>query len=540
MRFALCILLIVSCSVRAATYYVDNGGNNSNSGLPGSPWQTVSNGLAHIAAGDTLTLTSGQTFNETNLWTSATGTQSSPILITTSGAARATLSVAQGCGLLLTNNSWFTVNNLEIVGNVTNRADPNEEPTATNIVGILYAPWNASSSTNFIVQNCAIHLFGTGIHVWNKNTAINYNTTISSNFIYDCKYTGITVIQDQSAGNLTNVSVLYNTVSNILGDYGGAAGIFLVRNRSATVSGNSVTTVKNDPAVSSYPSVGIEFDYNGPCVVRGNEISEVRAVSHSGDAIGLDFDYGSHDMLAEDNYVRDCDGAAFQGYFCTSNNVWRFNVAVNCGVGTGSLGMFNLSNSGASSVISNNAVYNNTFISLSNGAPGIVVGASSTLSGTNLFANNIIITTNAPSFYVPASMANSLLASRNDYYDLGRAVQLYWNGATYTSWGNWTNTTQQEVGTGLTNNPSLNSLAISTNNNVMTIQNITNYRLTAQSPLVAAGLNLNSQFGFTMPATDFSGAVLPGSGYSVGAINGAWPIPWTAATIRAGMMRSAP
>ena len=430
MRHSIIVFIsFLGLSCFGATYYVSTNGNDAVDGSSGTPWLTVSNGLSHLAPGVTLKLTSGQTFYETNLWINQSGTIASPILVTTTESGRAKLSVIQGCGISITNSSWLTIDNLEIVGNVTNRANVDETPCPTNAAGVLYIPWNASSSTNFTVQNCIAHRWGVGIHVWGNNTAINYNTTIASNFIYDCTYVGIIAKQDQNAGWITNISVAGNTISNILGDYGGAGGIFMKRNRSATVNSNLVTKIKNDPAVSSSPSVGIEFDYNGPCTAIGNEISEVRAVSHSGDAIAMDFDYSSHDMLAERNYVRNCDGSAFQGYICTSNNVWRFNVAINCAAGTGSPGMLYLVN--PSSVISNSAVYNNTFISLSNGVPGVVIGASSTYAGTNLFANNIIITTNAPSFYIPASMTNSFLLSGNDYYDLGRAVQMYWNGATY-------------------------------------------------------------------------------------------------------------
>src|SRR3989304_3476223 len=67
--FAVFIILAITSTASATTYYVRTDGNNVNAGstnTSGGAWNTITYGLAHIKAGDTLRVQSG-TYSESSL-----------------------------------------------------------------------------------------------------------------------------------------------------------------------------------------------------------------------------------------------------------------------------------------------------------------------------------------------------------------------------------------------------------------------------------------------------------------------------------------
>ena len=84
-----CLLLFVSCSLPATTYYVDTGGSNSNPGTQSQPWQTVQYGVDQLSPGDSLYVNSGSYFEQVTFNNS--GTPGNPIVLTGPGGNWPTL-----------------------------------------------------------------------------------------------------------------------------------------------------------------------------------------------------------------------------------------------------------------------------------------------------------------------------------------------------------------------------------------------------------------------------------------------------------------
>ena len=184
----------------------------------GSPWQHVYYGLTNLVAGDTLKLTSGQTFVETNLFMTVSGTAALPIILTTSSTGRATIACTNGNGLSLTNNNWLTIDNLNFLGNPTNQG--HYSSPATTQAGIHFnSHAGAVAWTNLVIQNCEFSLWGIAIHGWDESTSGRYlNCSILTNYIHDRSHIGVAVfVNPQTSGISTNWIVSYNTITNMTG-----------------------------------------------------------------------------------------------------------------------------------------------------------------------------------------------------------------------------------------------------------------------------------------------------------------------------------
>ena len=73
MRLLIIILILASTSSSySADYYVSPTGNNSNSGIISSPWQTVQFGVDQLTAGDNLFLRAGTYFEKIDITVSGT------------------------------------------------------------------------------------------------------------------------------------------------------------------------------------------------------------------------------------------------------------------------------------------------------------------------------------------------------------------------------------------------------------------------------------------------------------------------------------
>jgi hypothetical protein len=137
-----------------------------------------------------------------------------------------------------------------------------------------------------------------------------------------------------------------------------------------------------------------------------------------------------------------------------------------------------------------------------------------------------------PLVEIPYDQAG-LVFQGNGYWSGGDAFVIRHGGKTYASLKRWRNATGQETyrsrATGLSTNPRLvdpgNGGTIGDADRLPTLAA---YKLRAGSPLVDAGLNLQSLFGLSPGPTDFYGTSIPqGAGYDVGAheATGASPNP---------------
>ncbi len=96
MRFIATFLFASLAAASATNYYVDNSGNDANTGSSGLPWQHVGYALSNAPAGSSVYLTSGQKFSQDNILFTH-----SNILLAASGSAPATIANIAGTNVLL-------------------------------------------------------------------------------------------------------------------------------------------------------------------------------------------------------------------------------------------------------------------------------------------------------------------------------------------------------------------------------------------------------------------------------------------------------
>jgi len=268
-------------------------------------------------------------------------------------------------------------------------------------------------------------------------------------------------------------------------------------------------------------SVSLMVGYSRGVNISHNEVYNIKqeSISHD-DGVGIDLDINAANCIAEYNYVHDNEGCGFYHFEAGNTNVYRFNVSVNNGLGASTHKPYEFCS--ASAQATNLYVYNNTFIALKSGTEACAIAYQ--LYGTNIFANNIFVTVGAN--VLEANHSANIRLYGNDYYVTnGSTVTFSWNGIGYGNWGAFTNGVPgQELGVGTTNNPTFaNGFVVAETDDASRLTSQTNYVLLSSSPILGAGKNLNSLFGFVMPAVDYRGQSLPGSGYSIGACNQAYP-----------------
>ena len=424
-------------TVATNVFYVDNAGSDNNSGLMGSPFKTVAKGVSVLGPGKTLKLASGQTFSVTNLVVSASGTPGSPVLVTTTGADKATLISTNSSGIVLTNNSWLTINNLKIVGN-TNWIEKQEKFYDYGIGhwGVVYYNGTTGSISHVTVQNCEVLLFDVGIScvAWSV-VGIN-DFTVVSNSVHDIADDGIFVWaynEGKQYVSITNPVVAFNVVSNCYGNSNEVSGVAIAlgMSQNGLVFSNTVHDGgMRTTSASGGGAGGIVVVFSDGATVSHNEAYRFFAQSGNNvDGIGIDLDLQCSNCRVESNYAHDNEGCGYYLFSAYGGNTFCFNVGINNGVKNGTQQPYEFYSNGTGHT--NTLVYNNTFISSIANHPAIRLDQP--LPGTSYFLNNIFVVSNAVSC-ISVADDRGLHFSGNDYYQIdGGTPQFNWAGNNYSS-----------------------------------------------------------------------------------------------------------
>jgi hypothetical protein len=251
------------------------------------------------------------------------------------------------------------------------------------------------------------------------------------------------------------------------------------------------------------------------------------------DGGGFDIDGGDTNCIIQYSYSHDNMGA---GFLCAefygaarawNNNTIRYNISHNDATqgsarGQGAVTLWSGSSNPASqmknALIYGNTVYVAQYNALLDDSP---------TTNTRIY-NNIFYADNGQlTAEVGDSAAGGVTLCGNDYFSNTGTLNLQWNGVAYNSLADFQNATQQETlngqPTGSSADPLLvNVLAqITVNNPDALATSLTAFQLTDRSPLLALGINLQTQFGIHTCQHDFFGNSLPSSGaYSVGSYQG--------------------
>lgn len=232
---ALTLLVTLSSSVKASSYFVSTVGNDSNSGTQSQPWKTIQKAANTVIAGDIVTIGAG-TYNE-NVTISKSGITGSPIIFQAASSPSivgsnptntSCLGANNSCvlGIVTINASYVTFKNMEIAG----------PPIKPGVVA-------------------GITLSG------------SYNE-ISGNFIHNSYKEGIKINSGTSYNNILRNFISYGVVSGIYFD-----------GSNHLIEGNTITrSVTRGPdgvlPSSSTDPDGIRFFGSGS-VVRSNTIKDI-------------------------------------------------------------------------------------------------------------------------------------------------------------------------------------------------------------------------------------------------------------------------
>jgi hypothetical protein len=450
-------------------FYVSTSGSNSNNGSSGSPWETVAYAVTKAGPGVTINVAPG-TYNETadiaiNTGGSASGgyfilksTTPGGAIINGSGVTVGTGGYAYGLINIgsASNVSYVTVDGFEVTDFKTGTS------TKTNTLvpaGIALQ----GSGTNIQIVNNSIN------NIWNQGKATNHTGNCPAG---SPEGFGLVVAGTSGATALTNISVIGNTLSNMMTgcsetmEFDGNINGFIIANNLvhnnsnigiAALGGECVAsgvtcTDGYDGAANDQSRNGEIYgntDYENPSSGKGTTPAVAAASNPYGskcycaDGIYLD---GSASTIVEQNTVYLVDlgievtgeGAAQN----TTNNVVRDNLFfynTSAGISIGGQGT---SGGSSNSTIINNTTWDNA--NNSNGAIG-EFATGTDLTGTNIVENNIFYASSVSGTLVDAVTTSTVTLNYNLYYAPSSSENWIWGSKTYTTFSTYQSGAKQEA-----------------------------------------------------------------------------------------------
>jgi hypothetical protein len=510
------------------TYFVSPTGNNNNAGTsPADAWRSVSRvNRESFRPGDTILFLGGATFaGNLALGVGSQGSAADPITISSHGGGRATINAGKGTGVAVTDASYVTVADLNIVGsgftsNTGNGVLFTSDLPGTSVRGGTVRDVNASG-----FGHNGIFFNGTNGSNDFRGISISYAVTDDN---------GDGGVNVQAQGNASDVYIghvqaIHNAGSEMIGSgYG-----ILVSGANEVVVERSVAGDNGWLPGNHGETGGIEAIADHRVLLQYNEAYDNHHGNSDGDGIILDV---TTDSVMQFNYTHGNDGAGLfllaEMGFTATNNVIRYNISQNdgrdplFGVNTGIF---------VGNGVSRADIYNNTVFespSRQGGTAGIVLSGLSDNAAIHVFDNLFVTTQDQPMVSFDGS-GSGVVFQGNDYWSVGALPQFLWAGNTFVGLDSWRAHTGQETlhgdPVGFSVNPRLrNAGGGGTIVNADLLDTLNAYRLLDNSPVRNAGLDL-SELGvkwdpygyagdpflhahFNSRPTDFYGDPLPPAG----------------------------
>jgi hypothetical protein len=506
------LFLLAACSIvfnsHAATYYLSPAGNDANNGTtPATAWRTTSRANATTyQPGDQLLLEGGQNFAG-GLWLTASGvtTAAQPIVISSFGMGRATISSGTAFGFYADNIGGIELRNLVFVGSgrQTNTNSGvifyteavnshlsylrlnNLDVSGYRASGISIGSWKGTSGYSDVrITNCATHANGeAGLSSYAEALAAHHNWYVGSCTAYD---------------NSGRTDVTYTHTGN-----------------GIVVSGIDGVTIERCEAyhngwLNANPNGGPVGIWGWCCnnLVIQNSESHHNSSGTTKDGGGFDLDGGCTNSVLQYNYSHDNGGpgyllAQYPGAPPMHDLTVRYNVSEN-DARRDNQGAIQLWSSGASGGIQRANVHNNTVLlsPTTNGSfPRAVYIMNGDISGSAL-RNNVLKTTSGLPL-ITCEITTGIRLEGNLYWTGAAPIVVQWNGTTYSSLAAWRSATGQERlangrDTGIAADPQL-------------MGNTANFSPLPSSPVVGSGLNLQAEFNTYPGPRDFVGNSTPQS-----------------------------
>lgn len=270
------LLFLISCtnktpSTSEMTYYVSNGGKDTNSGSIDEPFKTIQKGLSLIIAGDTLLIREGIYNEKVDIENS--GSSAGFITIKNYPNERVILKANNtgGANLSIFNKSYIRIEGLELCNN-----SGEDTPTGISIEGSGRYIEIVNNKVYDITSNSNAH--GIAVYGANKKSPIS-KLLIQGNEVYNCK-----LGQSESIvlnGNVTEFKVINNTIHDndnigidFIGYEGTAGSGETDRARDGLCADNiiyNISSIKN-PTYNDYGAGGIYVDGGQNIIIERNYI----------------------------------------------------------------------------------------------------------------------------------------------------------------------------------------------------------------------------------------------------------------------------
>jgi hypothetical protein len=346
------------------TYYISTSGNDGNSGCSTSaPWKSIAKvNATTFAAGASILFQDGGSWTG-ELHPLGSGSASSHVVISSYGSGARPIIAGNGAAaaIYLVNQSYWTIQNLEITDNAATAALRSGIQLQNNTSGIL----KGISIIDNNIHNVKGYWSSTaGIQPsTSSGIAFNLSDSYAANGWSGVLINGNTLTTDDAGGiylgslagkghdqNTTGVDIENNTLTDVGGN--DIVCIFCV---DALVQYNVATN-----SGSRYSGAGIWTALSTGAVEQYNEVSEQH--KHGSDGQAFDTDLGTKNITVQYNYTHS-DAWGFFEFCCngsdgTVSSVTRYNISQNDGSAFAVFRLFGVSTT-ASSQIYNNTIYVN-------------------------------------------------------------------------------------------------------------------------------------------------------------------------------------
>ena len=525
--FLFAFLAKVSCCY-STSYYFSNSGNDNNSGTsPGQAWKSLSKIVSiNFAPGDSVLLEGGTTLNGNIVFNNVTiSTASDPIVFSSYGNGRATISSGTSTGFFAGNSCGFIIKNLNFTGSGYTMGTAsgiyfrNTLPTGTklsfvnldsvecsgyNNVGIGWSGVNAGSGfCNIRITHAKLHDNGNGM----VSAGIN---GVTGNRITNWAHCNTYIAYCEAYNNPGSPQVTNNQTGD--GIQIRSTDGLMIEHCIAYNNGSGNQTTSGGP-------VGIWCTQTNNAVIQYCE-SHHNHHGTGGDGDGFDLDGAVTNGVLQYNYSHDNDGAGFLIYQFNSaakmdSVTIRYNISVNDSRLSSMGGVQVNSNDVATGGGVNNAeVYNNTVYLTPNNVsspPAFYVdGKVFSLE----IANNIIQITGGLQLLSNSQPVVSQFLG-NNYWCSGSQFKIKWNGIYYNQFSDWQAASGQEKYNDTTTAMLFDPLLLNPNqyptiNNTDSMDVILKNYFTLQknSPAIDAAFP-DSVFGLQRMQTDFFGVTIP-------------------------------
>jgi hypothetical protein len=514
----------------STTYYISDTGDDTHVGTSiETAWKTIKkvNQIA-FQSGDTILFEGGQTFTGGLEFDSDDlGSAANRITVSSYGTGKATVYSNTAEGISLYNTAGFNVSNINFLGS---------GPTTNTQNGIsIYMDLNNQKLEGITIDGVEVSGYGKwggSIGSWNNFSGFKNVQVLNSSF-YNNKSAGFGTFSQSFPGhenflvrnskfynNLGDPASAKNTGSGIV--FGGVNGGVIEK---SVAYNNGINCFANECGVGiwAYDSNNITLQFNE---------SYSNRTSSFVDGDGFDFDQNVANSVMQYNYSHNNDGAGYLIAHSLSNrnhknNTIRYNISENDSRKLTSYGAIHVWGG-----VDNLHIYNNTvYISpnSSGSAPALALIntgiENQKVNGFFVRNNNFISSGTSSLANIAASQTGgqNIVFQGNNYYSTSGGPIINWAGSSFSTLGDWQNSTGQEklngVAVGSTVDPKMvNSGGGGTINNPDELVNLEAYKLLSNSPLREAGLDLPLLFGINVGNRDFYGMTVPvGGKYDTGA-----------------------